>query len=234
MKISILTCFPEYFSGTFCSLLGKAITKGILSINIIDIKKYGVGTYSKVDDKPAGGGCGLIMRADVIEKAVNDNFNWDNFKEDKSNKFLIMSPRGEKFCQQKAVEFSKLNEIIILCNRYEGVDQRAIEHYNMEQICVGEYILMGGETACMAVIEASCRLIDGVLNNPESIKNETFSNIYNNNIECDQYTLPRVWNGMKTPDVLLSGNHQKIAEWRGEVVPVSKYAKQCVGKKNNS
>ena len=96
-------------------------------------------------------------------------------KENELNKFLIMSPRGEKFCQQKAVEFSKLNEIIILCNRYEGVDQRAIEYYNMEQICVGEYILMGGETACMAVIEASCRLIDGVLNNPESIKNETFS-----------------------------------------------------------
>lgn len=224
MNISILTCFPEYFDGTFCSLLKKAIKKGILSVNIIDIKKYGVGAYSKVDDKPAGGGSGLIMRADVIERAINDNFNWNKFNKDTSNKFLIMSPRGTKFCQQKAIEFSKLNEVIILCNRYEGVDQRAIEYYKMEQICVGEYILMGGETACMAVIEASCRLICGVLNNPDSIKNETFSNTYYNNIECDQYTLPRIWNGMKTPDVLLSGNHQKIAEWRQEIIPVSEYA----------
>lgn len=216
MKITVFTCFPEYFCGTFCSLLKRAINKNILHINIIDIKQYGVGNYTKVDDKPAGGGSGLIMRADVIEKAFIANFNPKDYIDNCKKQILLPSPRGEKFCQRTASELSKLNDIVILCNRYEGVDQRAIEYFHMRQICIGEYILMGGETAAMAIIESSCRLIDGVLGNPESIKNETFSGVYNNNIECDQYTLPRVWNDLHTPDVLLSGNHEKVAEWRGE------------------
>ena len=216
MKITIFTCFPEYFNGTFCSLLGRARDKGILDIKIVDIKKYGVGNYSKVDDKPAGGGSGLIMRADVIERALNNNINVLDFQNNIHKQIILPSPRGEKFYQKTAWEFSKLDEIAIICNRYEGIDQRAIEYFKMRQICVGEYILMGGETACMAILEASCRLIDGVLGNPESIKNETFSGTYHNNIECDQYTLPRVWNNMTTPEVLLSGNHEKVAEWRGE------------------
>lgn len=216
MKIKIFTCFPEYFNGTFCSLLGKAINKKILEITIIDIKKYGVGHYSKVDDKPAGGGSGLIMRADVIEKAFLDNIKIEEFINNPQKQIILPSPRGEKFCQQVAQEISNIEEIVFLCNRYEGIDQRAIEYFKMRQICVGEYILMGGETACMCILEASCRLITGILHNPESIKNETFSGTYNNNTECDQYTLPREWNGLTTPNVLLSGNHSKIAEWRGE------------------
>ena len=216
VKINIFTCFPEYFNGTFCSLLKRAIDKNILQIKVIDIKKYGVGNYSKVDDKPAGGGSGLIMRADVIERAFIDNFNPKDYQNNEKKQILLPSPRGEKFNQQTAFEISKLDEIVILCNRYEGIDQRAIEYFKMRQICIGEYILMGGETATMAIIEASCRLITGVLGNPESIKNETFSGVYHDNIEYDQYTLPRVWNGLQTPDVLLSGNHQKVAEWRKE------------------
>ena len=217
MKIILFTCFPEYFSGTFCSLLNKAKEKGLLEVNVVDIKKYGVGHYSKVDDRPAGGGSGLIMRPDVIENALIDNINVDEFNQPDGKKGLfIMSPRGEKFCQKMAQDISKLDEMAILCNRYEGVDQRAIEFFHMRQICVGEYILMGGETAAMAVIEASCRLVTGVLGNPESVQNETFSGTYNDNIECDQYTFPREWHGMSTPEVLLSGNHQKVAEWRGE------------------
>lgn len=216
MKINILTCFPEYFSGVFCSILGKAIDKKILTINIIDIKKYGVGKFSRVDDKPAGGGSGLIMRADVIENVINANFDFKTFNENPKKEFFIMSPRGEKLTQSMAYKISKLDEIIILCNRYEGVDQRAIQYFQMKEICVGEYILMGGETASMALIESSCRLIDGVLGNPESLHNETFSGTYNNNIECDHYTVPRVWNNIPTPEILLSGNHKKIAEWRGE------------------
>ncbi len=225
MKINILTCFPEYFQGTFCSLLGRAIKKDILKISIIDIKKYGVGSYSRVDDRPTGGGSGLIMRADVIERAINDNFDFESFSKDKRKAFFITSPRGEKFNQKMASKVSKLDEIIILCNRYEGVDQRAIEYYKMRQICTGKYILMGGETAAMAIIESSCRLIKGVLGNPESIKNETFSGKYNNNIECDQYTLPRIWNNLEIPDILLSGNHEKIAEWRGERIAKKKRKK---------
>jgi len=217
VKITIFTCFPEYFGGTFCSILSKAKSKGILDVKIVDIKKYGVGNYSKVDDKPAGGGSGLIMRADVIEKAFNDNFNIKDFIDNPKKQIILPSPRGEKFYQQTAKEISQIDEIVFLCNRYEGIDQRAIEYYKMRQICVGEYILMGGETACMCILEASCRLINGVLGNPESIENETFSGIYNDNIECDQYTLPREWNGLKTPEVLLSGNHFKVAEWRGEI-----------------
>ena len=216
MKISILTCFPEFFNGTFCSIFGKAIDKGIIDINIIDIKKYGLGNYSKVDDKPAGGGSGLIMRPDVIERAILDNFDWKEFSTNKKKEIFITSPRGKMFNQKMAIKISKLQEIAILCNRYEGVDQRAINYFNMKQLCVGRYILMGGEVACMSILEASCRLIDGVLGNPESIKNETFSGKYNNNKECDQYTFPRVWNGLETPKILLSGNHQKIAKWRGE------------------
>ena len=226
MKITIFTCFPEYFHGTFCSLLGKACNKGLLDINIVDIKKYGVGNYSKVDDKPAGGGSGLIMRADVIERALNDNINVLDFQNNVQKQIFLPSPRGKKFCQKIAWEISKLDEIVIICNRYEGIDQRAIEYFKMQQICVGDYILMGGETACMAILEASCRLIDGVLGNPESIKNETFSGTYYNNIECDQYTLPRIWNNMETPEILLSGNHEKIAEWRGEKTIIKKNTKQ--------
>ncbi len=216
MKITIFTCFPEYFSGSFCSLLKKAIEKNIIQLKIIDIKKYGVGKYSRVDGKPAGGGCGLIMRADVIEKAFVDNFDVKKFIKNPKKQIILPSPRGEKFCQKMALEISNLDEIVFLCNRYEGIDQRAIEYFNMKQICVGEYILMGGETASMAIIEASCRLINGVLGNPESIKNETFSGAYDDNIECDHYTLPRIWNNKNTPDILLSGNHEKISEWRHE------------------
>ena len=217
MKIHILTCFPEFFSGTFCSLLGKAVEKGLLQFNIIDIKKYGVGNYSKVDDKPAGGGSGLIMRADVIERAFNDNFLIDEFVDNQKKQIILPSPRGEKFCQKTAQSIANIDEIIFLCNRYEGIDQRAIEYYKMRQVCIGEYILMGGETATMCIIEASCRLIGGVLGNQESIENETFSGVYNDNIECDQYTQPRVWNGLETPAVLLSGDHKKVAEWRNEI-----------------
>ena len=217
MKIHILTCFPEFFSGTFCSLLGKAVEKGLLQFNIIDIKKYGVGNYSRVDDKPAGGGSGLIMRADVIERAFNDNFLIDEFVDNPKKQIILPSPRGERFCQKTAQSIANIEEIIFLCNRYEGIDQRAIEYYKMRQVCIGEYILMGGETATMCIIEASCRLIGGVLGNPESIENETFSGVYNDNIECDQYTQPRVWNGLETPAVLLSGDHKKVAEWRNEI-----------------
>jgi tRNA (guanine37-N1)-methyltransferase len=225
MNITIFTCFPEYFSGTFCSLLKKAIEKNIIKLKIIDIKKYGIGRYSKVDDRPAGGGNGLIMRADVIEKAFIDNFNLQDFVNNKNKQIILPSPRGEKFCQKMAKDISKLEEVVFLCNRYEGIDQRAIEYFKMRQICVGEYILMGGETASMSIIEASCRLIDGVLGNPESIKNETFSGAYNNNIECNHYTLPRIWNGLSTPDILLSGNHEKISEWRGEISKIKKNKK---------
>jgi tRNA (guanine37-N1)-methyltransferase len=156
------------------------------------------------------------MRADVIEKAFLDNLNIEEFIDNPKKQIILPSPRGEKFCQQVAQEISNIDEIAVLCNRYEGIDQRAIEYFKMRQICVGEYILMGGETACMCILEASCRLITGILHNPESLKNETFSGSYNENIECDQYTLPREWNGLTTPNVLLSGDHAKIAEWRGE------------------
>ena len=132
MKISILTCFPEFFNGTFCSIFGKAIDKGIIDINIIDIKKYGLGNYSKVDDKPAGGGSGLIMRPDVIERAILDNFDWKEFSTNKKKEFFITSPRGKMFNQKMAIKISKLQEIAILCNRYEGVDQRAINYFNMK------------------------------------------------------------------------------------------------------
>ncbi len=224
MKIHILTCFPDYFSGTFCSLLGRATKEGKLQFNIIDIKKYGIGRYSRIDEKPAGGGSGLIMRADVIEKALLDNFNIEEFIDNPKKQIILPSPRGKRFTQKTAGELAKIDEIIFLCNRYEGIDQRAIEYFKMRQICVGEYILMGGETATMCIIEASCRLIDGILGNPESIKNETFSGTYQDNIECDQYTQPREWNGLKIPEVLLSGHHGKIAEWRKE---------KQEGKKNN-
>lgn len=216
MKIMVFTCFPEYFSGTFCSLLKKAIDRNILQLKIIDLKKYGIGKYSKVDDKPAGGGSGLIMRPDVIENAFVDNFNPKDFIDNPYKQILLPSPRGEKFCQKMASKISSLKEIVLLCNRYEGIDQRAIEYFKMKQICIGEYIIMGGETASMAIIEASCRLIDGVLGNSKSIENETFSGAYKNNVECDHYTMPRIWNGINTPEILLSGNHEKIREWRGE------------------
>jgi tRNA (guanine37-N1)-methyltransferase len=215
MRISVLTCFPEFFSGTFCSLLGKALESGILELNLIDLKNYGVGKHKKIDDTPYGGGGGLIMMPEVVEAAMNDNFLIEDLQKNDDVKLIIPSPRGVRLTQERAKGFANFNELIILCNRYEGVDQRVIEFYGFEEVCVGEFILMGGETAAMCVIESSCRFVEGVIKNRSILESETFSGAFENDVECDHYTKPRVWNGLEVPDVLLCGDHAKIAKWKG-------------------
>jgi tRNA (guanine37-N1)-methyltransferase len=210
MKINILTCFPEYFTGSICSLLTKAQVNSILSFNIIDIKKYG--HKNRVDDTTYGGGPGMIMRVDVVSRAIEENFDIQLFKNNNKKKMLLPSPRGRIFNQNIAHEFSKLDEVIILCNRYEGVDQRVIDYFNFEEISIGNYILLGGETAAMAIIESSCRLIKNVIGKQQSLIEETNTQ----NCEYDHYTRPANWRDCTVPEVLRSGNHEKIQQWRSE------------------
>ena len=177
MKISIITAFPEFFNGSICSLLKKASDKRIINFNVIDIKEYGIEKYKKIDDYPFGGGCGLILRADVVQNVLESNFNVEDFRYSKSNFrsksvknktiFILPSPRGRKFTQNIARKLTQFDEMIFLCNRYEGVDQRIIDYYQPLEVSVGDYILMGGETASMCVIESVSRLIQNVIGNYE-------------------------------------------------------------------
>jgi tRNA (guanine37-N1)-methyltransferase len=229
MIINILTGFPEYFDGTFCSLFRKAIKNNILAINVYDLKKYGVTKHNKIDDVPFGGGGGMILRPEIIEHALEEmkNNSTDishslemqhnqSTKKDKNGKYksviLLTSPRGIKLNQKLAKKLSSLNEITIICNRYAGVDQRAIDYYDLQEICTGDYILTGGETAAMAVIESVSRLLPGFIKNEECKENETFSR--KGFISHDHYTKPRIWNGTEVPSVLRNGDHQKIAKWK--------------------
>lgn len=212
MKINIITAFPEFFDGAICSLLKKAVNKGILSFNVIDLKLYGTGKHKKIDDTPYGGGAGMILRADVIENVLESNFDVNVFRNSETHAMFLPSPRGRLLNQRYAFDIAKYKEIVILCNRYEGIDQRAIEYYPFHEISIGSYILMGGETAAMCIVESSCRLIDGVIGKVESYQEESFSD--EDFIEYDHYTKPSVWNDLSVPDVLKSGNHGLIKKWR--------------------
>lgn len=207
MKITILTSIPNFFSGVFCSLIEKGKNNNVLEIQIIDLKNYGIGRHKKIDDTPYGGGVGMILKPDVLSNAL-ESLNYDKNK----TKIIISSPRGIKFQQKIAGNFSLLDELIIITNRYEGVDQRPIDYYNIEEISIGDYILMGGEVAATVIVEATVRLIPGILGNKESLENET--NIVENYLQYDQFTRPEIWKNISIPNILKSGNHKKIKEWK--------------------
>ena len=203
MKITILTLFPEMFDGFMTnSIIKRAISKGIVEIKIINIRDYTKDKYHRVDSAPVGGGAGLIMKCQPIIDALNDN-------KGESSKTIMLSPRGNTYNQAKARELSKLDDIILLCGHYEGIDER-VNKYVDEQISIGDYILTGGELGSMIISDSIIRLLDGAIAE-ESISVESFDD---NLLEYPQYTEPYDYNGDKIPDILYSGNHQAIDKWR--------------------
>lgn len=206
MKIDVLTLFPEMFSPLDFSIIKRARDKGIISINLYNIRDFSKDIHRRVDDYPYGGGSGMIMAADPIYNAVG--YLKDN--SDLKPRVILMSPEGRKYNQEAAKELSKEEYLILICGHYEGIDER-IKPLLSDEISVGDYVLTGGEIAAMAVIDSTCRLVPGVLSSKDSYEEESF---YNGLLEYPQYTRPEEYNGMKVPEVLLSGYHEKIRLWR--------------------
>lgn len=207
MKISIITLFPEVFNPILnSSILKRAQDKGKIQFQIINLRDFGEGKHKTVDDRPYGGGAGMVLKADVFAKAVkNSKFEFRN------SKLILMSASGTPFNQQKAQDLSKIDHLIIVCGHYEGVDERFIENYVDQEISIGDYVLTGGEIPAMVIADAVTRLIPGVLEKPEAVEDESFSEGL---LEYPQYTRPEEFEGKKVPQVLLSGNHAEIAKWR--------------------
>ena len=214
MRVVILTCYPEMFPGSLgYSVIGNALNSKKFFLEIINLHNFGIDQRGSVDDEPFGGGPGMVIRPDVIEKAMNSiTFKTNNYCK------IFLTPSGQRLSQVKLNNLSKLDEMVILCGRFEGVDQRAIEILGFHEISIGDYVLSGGEIAAQVLVEGCIRLIPGVLGQPQSLLEESFSN---NLLEYPHYTRPRVWLDKKgkkheVPEVLTSGHHDKIERWRKE------------------
>lgn len=209
MKIKVLTIFPEMLRPMLeTSILKRAIEQGIIEVDLVDIRPYSALKHKNTDDYPFGGGPGMVMLAQPIVDAVEDNAG-----EGFSGKRLYLSPRGRTFNQKMAEELAREEELLLLCGHYEGVDQRALDLVIDEEVSIGDYVLTGGELGALVVIDAVARLIPGVLGSDESSQDESFSSGL---LEYPQYTRPREFRGLEVPEVLLSGDHAKIERWRKE------------------
>lgn len=211
MKISIFTLFPKMISSFFEeSIIKRAIEKKLVKIEIVNLRDFAIDDYGTVDGRPYGGGTGMILRADVIWTALN-NLKIKNEK--LKIKKILTSPRGKLFNQQLAINYSKLDHLVIIAGHYEGVDERVINFID-EEISIGDYILTGGEIPAAAIVDSVIRLLPGVLKKEEAIVSESFSLYGKKLLEYPQYTRPEEFKGLKVPRVLLEGNHKKIEEWR--------------------
>lgn len=210
--VSIITLFPEMFPGSLgYSLAGRALTKKIWSYDIINIRDFGLTKHKNVDDEACGGGNGLIMRPDVIGSALDKAL-----LQTPDATIYYPSPRGKLLDQEFAHRISKQKKIIILCGRFEGIDERVIDEYNAQQISVGDYILSGGEVAANVILDSVIRLLPGVLANQDTLKEESFERGDGGKkmLEHPLYTKPSIWRGRKVPEVLLAGNHREIEKWK--------------------
>ena len=207
----VVTLFPEAFPGTLgLSLTGKALDQGLWSLETIDLRPFGIGKHRNVDDTPAGGGAGMVLRADVVAAALDqaaigtppDRAAWP---------VAYLSPRGKPFDQAMARRWAAAEGITMLCGRFEGVDQRVLDHYAIEEVSLGDFVLTGGEIAAQAMIDATVRLLPGVLGNASSTEEESHSHGL---LEHPQYTRPAIWEGREIPAVLTSGNHAAVETWR--------------------
>ena len=209
----VITLFPEAFPGILgLSLTGRALNEGRWGLEAIDLRPFGLGKHRNVDDTPAGGGAGMVLRPDVLGRAVEVAMR--GVPEDRGAWPLVcLSPRGRPFTQDTARRWAGARGITMICGRFEGVDQRVIDHYGIEEISLGDFVLTGGEIAAQAMIDATVRLLPDVLGNAESIEEESFSDGL---LEHPQYTRPAQWAGRDIPSVLTSGNHGAIARWRQE------------------
>ncbi|MFT4151150.1 MAG: tRNA (guanosine(37)-N1)-methyltransferase TrmD [Paracoccaceae bacterium] len=207
----IVTLFPDAFPGILgLSLTGKALEMGLWALETIDLRPFGEGRHRNVDDTPAGGGAGMVLRADVVDRALSaaavdaplDRARWP---------VVYLSPRGRPFDQATARRWAGADGMTLLCGRFEGVDQRVLDHWQVEEMSLGDFVLTGGEIAAQAMIDATVRLIPGVLGNHASTEEESFSDGL---LEHPQYTRPQVWEGREIPPVLTGGHHGEIAKWR--------------------
>ena len=215
MKFDVLTLFPESFESIKQSILGRALEKNLISLNLINIRDFSKDKHKKVDDTPYGGGAGMVIRPDVV---------YDAYKsiKDENAKVIYMSPQGNVLNQKKVESLSKEKHLILLCGHYEGIDQRVIDEIVDEEISIGDYVLTGGEIPAMVLIDSVSRYVEGVLTK-ESIKEESFSN---NLLEYPQYTRPETFLDKKVPEVLLSGHHENIRKWREEQALKNTYQKR--------
>ena len=201
----IFTLYPEIFPGHLeKGLYGKALLNKTWSLDIVNIRDSAEDKHKTVDDTPFGGGTGMLMKADVLARSIDRNVN-------KNEKIFYLSPKGKLFDQKIAKSLSKENCVNLICGHFEGVDQRLLETRNIEEISIGDYILSGGETAAFVIIDSILRLVPGILGNEQSIDDESFENGL---LEYPQYTKPQIWEEKSVPDVLLSGDHSKIKDWR--------------------
>ena len=203
MRFDVLTLFPEMFEVLNQSIIGRAKEKGLINVNLINIRDFSKDKHKKVDDTPYGGGAGMVMRPDVVYDAYN------SVKSEKA-KVIYMSPQGKKLDQNKVEELSKQEHLILLCGHYEGIDQRVLDKIVDEEISIGDYVLTGGELPAMVLIDSVSRYVEGVLKD-DSTKEESFSQGL---LEYPQYTRPEVFEGQQVPDILLSGHHENIDKWR--------------------
>jgi len=207
-KAKVITLFPTAFPGVLGeSLTGKALQEGLWQLETIDLRRFGVGKHRNVDDTPAGGGAGMVLRPDVLGDAVeaaNDGRqgNWP---------LIYLSPRGAPMNQSLMQNLARADGVTLLCGRFEGVDERVLEHYGIQEVSLGDFVMTGGEIAAQALIDATVRLIPGVLGNQASTEEESFSSGL---LEHPQYTRPAIWNGHHIPEVLMSGHHGRIEDWR--------------------
>ena len=204
-KAKIFTLYPEYFPGPFdIGICKKAFEKKLWDLKLINIRDYADDKHKTVDDTPYGGGVGMLMRPDVVAKSLDSNL------EDKETVYYL-TPKGKIFNQNIAQDIVKKNKVNILCGHFEGVDQRVLDSRNVEEISIGDFILSGGEMATFIVLDTVLRLVPGVLGNLNSTKDESFENGL---LEYPQYTKPQIWEKLSVPDILLSGDHNKIKSWR--------------------
>ena len=205
LQAQVFTLYPEVFPGPLDKgLYGKAMAKRLWSLNVINIRDAATDKHKTVDDTPYGGGTGMLLKPDVLAKSIDQNIN-------EGERIFYLSPKGKKFDQNLAMELSKAKSFSLICGHFEGVDERVLTTRNIEEISIGDYVLSGGETAAIVVLDSVLRLLPEVLGNEKSVSEETFENGL---LEYPQYTKPQIWEQKSVPDVLLSGDHAKIKDWR--------------------
>jgi tRNA (guanine37-N1)-methyltransferase len=211
MRIDILTLFPDMFTGPFNeSIIYRAVQKGLIHINLVNIRSFSKDKHLKVDDYPYGGGAGMVMKPEPLFAAI-ESAQQNSKVLSNQRRTILMTPQGEVFTQDKAKFLSKFHHLIIVCGHYEGVDERVVQTLITDEISIGDYVLTGGEIPAMAVTDAVSRLVPGVLGTKDSLYEESFSDGL---LEYPQYTRPEEFRGMSVPDVLRSGNHEEIRKWR--------------------
>lgn len=216
MVFHVLTIFPDFFRGPFdCGVVGRAIAAGGIEVRVHDLRRWATDRHKTVDDRPFGGGEGMVLKPEPIFQAAEEIFP----ERTEGRRIILLSAQGRLFNQAKARELSRLEEILLICGRYEGVDERVAAHLADEELSIGDYVLSGGELAAAVVIDVVARLVPGVLGNERSIAAESFSGAWGDPaglgvLDCPHYTRPAVFRGWKVPEVLLSGNHEAIRRWR--------------------